>query len=105
MRVYLHSARAESCAAYRVTVSPAGDSTFTKDIRPEWRHADGSPKQFELSFSYGAAEVDDALGKYMVARGIAHKGRLARRLQLLFTADGRPVDVSVQNGELAVRDA
>jgi hypothetical protein len=55
-------------------------------------NADGSARQFEIVFSYGKAEVRDDLARYMVARGIAHKTRLLRKVQKLFDRFGQPLD-------------
>ena len=114
MKVYLHSASAEKSTHYVVNVAPAGDTDFVKaaDILDEWKHADGRPKQFEIVFKYGAAEVPDALGKYMVAPrnggpGIAHKHRdwlgAAKRLlglpAQLVDARGKPIEAYSPDGE------
>jgi hypothetical protein len=56
MRIYLHGDVAEKSARYVVTISPAGDTEFVGGELPAaWTHADGRPKQFEISFAFGAA--------------------------------------------------
>lgn len=107
MKVYLHSDNAERSSRYPVHICPAGDTDFVKsaDVLEEWRLADGQPRQFEIIFKNGVAEVETSLGKYMVARGIAAPSRLVRVLRQLFTQDGKPVDVSVEDGELVLKDA
>ena len=94
MKIYLHSDRAERMATYTVHVSPAGDTGFVKDSEmcEGWKLPDGTAKQFPIDFAFGAAEVDDSLGRYMVARGIAHKTRLLRALRRLFTQDGTEIE-------------
>jgi hypothetical protein len=96
MRVYLHSDRAEKTPKYPLTVSPAGDKGFLKSkgmhVLPEWVHPSGEPVQIELLFDYGSAEVPDALAKYMIERGIAHRGRMLRRIAQLFNAKGEPLN-------------
>lgn len=107
MKVYLHSDNAERSSRYPVHVCPAADVDFVKSehVLDEWKLADGKPRQFEIIFKNGVAEVEDPLGKYMVARGIASSGRLVRVLRQLFTQDGKPVNVSVEDGELVMKDA
>lgn len=94
MRIYLHSDNAEKQERYPVNVAPAGDVDFvaSKDVIADWAFADGRPKQFEIIFRYGIADVADELGKYMTARGIAHRSRLIRRVRQLFNKDGTPID-------------
>lgn len=93
MRVFLHSDNAERQRNYTVTVSPAGDTDFVApaDVLKEWALADGRPKQIEVHFKFGAADVPDELGKYMVAREIAHRTRLLRKVRQLFNAKGEPL--------------
>jgi hypothetical protein len=115
MRVYYHSERAQSSASYPVTVSPAGDTAFVKgvDVLEDWRLADGRPKQFEIVFKFGAAEVDDALARYMVTRGIAHKHRnwlgsikklFGADAPQLFDAGGKPIEAFDRDGRPIVLD-
>ena len=94
MKIYLHSDRAERNAKYTVHVSPAGDTGFvnSNDVRDDWKLPDGSRERFPIDFAFGSAEVDDAIGRYMVARGIAHKTRLVRQLRRLFTQDGTEIN-------------
>ena len=110
MIIYLHSDNAESAARYRVTVAPAGDTSFVKGgaegYPKEWVHADGAPKQIEVNFSFGRAEVDDSLAKYMIARGIVHKSRMLRKVRQLFDRFGNPIDeVFDASGQRLMLDA
>lgn len=34
-------------------------------------NADGSPKTFSVSFTEGAADVEDGLGEYLIKQGVA----------------------------------
>jgi hypothetical protein len=82
MKVYLHSERAEQSDEYPVRVSPAADREFVSkecvEANKDWEHADGTPRQYEIKFCKGYAEVEDSVGKYLIARGIAHAGVLRR---------------------------
>ena len=92
MKIYLHSTRAEQSANYVVTAAPAADDHYVDSNSPEeWKHPNGTPKQIEIVFVFGAAEVPDALGRYMVTRGFAHKSRMIRRVKQLFDAFGRAI--------------
>ena len=92
-KVYLHSDAAEKAAKYVVNLAPAGDTAFLKadDCPAEWKLADGSPRQMQVDFAFGAAEVDSKLANYMVLRGIAHRSRMMRRVGQLFDAAGNLV--------------
>lgn len=94
MKVYLHSDRAERSASYPMHLAPAADAIFVADGESpkEWTNADGSAKQISIDFSFGVVEVPDSLGRYMVARGIAHKSRLLRRISQLFDRNGDPIN-------------
>jgi hypothetical protein len=93
MKIYLHSESAEKSAKYPVIVSPAGDDEFvsSENCLKEWRNAKGDAVQFRVDFVYGAAEVQDELAGYMVARGIAHRSRILRRVQQFFDAAGKVI--------------
>ena len=98
MRIFLHSDAAEKAARYVVTIAPAGDVEFVKPSdMPQgqfdsWALADGRPKQFEIVFAFGAAEVRDDLARYMVDRGIAHKHRMLRKVRQMFDRFGKPLE-------------
>lgn len=93
MRIYLHGERAEKSAAYTVTIAPAGDSGFVAgEVPQDWLHPDGEPKQIEIVFKYGSAEVDGQIGNYMVKRGLAHRSRLLRKVRQLFDRHGQPIE-------------
>lgn len=110
MKIYLHSENAEKSAKYPVIVAPAGDDEFvsSENCLREWRNAKGDPVQFHVDFVFGVAEVQDELANYMVARGIAHRSRVLRRVQQLFDSAGKALgDVFDRHGQrilLDVRD-
>jgi hypothetical protein len=110
MRVFLYSDNAEKSAKYTAHVCPAGDKDwegYSADMPASWTERDGNRKRFEIRFTWGAAEVPDELGRYMIERGIAHKSRAMRRVKQLFDdagnavnelfdADGRSVNVRAE---------
>jgi hypothetical protein len=93
MKIYLHSDMAERSSKYVVHVAPAGDVEFLKtgDLPASWSNPDGTPRRFEVNFVFGVAEVEDSLGKYMVARGLCHPSRMMRKVRQLFDAAGNAV--------------
>jgi hypothetical protein len=94
MKVFLYSSSAEKAASYIVHASPAGDTDwdgYSPDFPAAWTNRDGAPVRFEVDFKFGAAEVPDELGKYMVARGIAHSSRAARKIRQLFDRAGNAI--------------
>lgn len=97
MKIYLHSDNAERHAAYSVHVCPAGDTDWHSDadrasFPSSWLTHAGDPKQIEIVFVFGAATVSDELGRYMVARGIAHKHRMLRKIRMFFDKLGKPIE-------------
>lgn len=105
MKVYLHSDRAEKSAVYPMHLAPAADPAIALDGMPaDWKLPDGTAKQMEITFVYGVAEVSDEVGRYMIARGLAHKSRLLRRISQLFDARGEPIDAFDQYGQRVTLD-
>lgn len=105
MRIYLHGDRAERTSSYIVTIAPGGDAQFvgTAGHDPKdalWCHPDGTPKQIEVEFKFGAAEVSTQIANYMTARGIAKPSRLLRNVRKLFDSAGRVITGGVfdENG-------
>lgn len=94
MRVFLHSDNAERQAKYVMTVAPAADTDFVENahILDEWKLADGGARQIEVTFVFGAAEVPDSLGRYMAARGLAHRSRMLRKVFQLYDRLGKPIE-------------
>lgn len=93
MRVFLHSEKAEKSKHYVMTVAPAADLGFVLgEVPREWQHPDGSAKQIEVVFEFGAAEVSDQLGAYMVKRDLVKRTRLMRRVARFFDRFGKPLD-------------
>jgi hypothetical protein len=110
MRIFLYSDSAEKAASYIVHAAPAGDTDwpgYSPDMPAAWINRDGAPVRFEVDFKFGAAEVPDELGRYMVARGIAHSNRAMRKVRQLFDragnaiteifdSEGRPVSMKAE---------
>ncbi len=42
---------------------------------PEWQDPDGNPLSIGVRFIRGVAEVDDALGRFLIAHKLAQKNR------------------------------
>jgi hypothetical protein len=94
MRVYLHSDSAEKSAKYTVHISPGADASVVKErehFPQEWWQPDGAAKQYMIDFAFGAADVPDPIGNYLVLIGLAHRTRLVRRIRQLFDAAGNAV--------------
>jgi hypothetical protein len=88
MRLYLYGDVAEkSVPSLRLATQTLGG-----ELPAAWTFAGGRPKQFEIAFAFGAAEVGDDLGRYMVERGIAHKHRMPRKVRQLFDRLGKPLE-------------
>ncbi len=79
MFVYLHGAR-QQAGRHTLFVAPGAEIATA-----EWRTPEGKPVTFPVVFEDGRASVPEPLGRYLVARGIAHA---ARRAILLLPAIG-----------------
>lgn len=76
MNVFLHGSDGQPPpAAHTVIVCPAAHMPNT-EVPKEWVDRDNNPVTFPVVFQHGKAEVDDALGAYMVKAGIAQRSRL-----------------------------
>ncbi len=42
---------------------------------PEWQDENGDPVTVTVRFRYGMAEVEDPIGRFLVAKGLAKKTR------------------------------
>jgi hypothetical protein len=73
MRVYYPGTRVN----HQVFVAPAADPRTNQGaIDSEWINDDGTPKTLLVEFRDGAADVPDALGRYLIATGQAKRTRL-----------------------------
>ena len=68
MKVYFHG----TSLVHRIYVSPGVDHP---DVS-EWVGENRKPKQFEILFMNGQAEVDDKLGEYLIEKGLASKSKI-----------------------------
>lgn len=75
MRIYLTTERAKAAPSYPVHVAPAAEPEGA-DGPAAWRDEDGNPVTITVVFTHGRAEVEDALGRFMVARGYAARTNL-----------------------------
>jgi hypothetical protein len=77
--VYLHgSPDKHPVAEHTVIVAPAAHLDG-QEVPAAWYDTSGKepkPKEFQVKFYHGQAEVDDDLGRYMVKHQIAMKSRL-----------------------------
>jgi hypothetical protein len=72
LKIFLHGAVAARSPRTASIVRPG---EHPESDPSEW-YKDGVPVQFEVIFHYGAAEVTNSLGKYMVQQGMAKTTRL-----------------------------
>jgi hypothetical protein len=84
MICYLHgSPDKPPVAEHTLICSPAGHRPRefpigNGDDDDWWDHSGDKPhpRQFEVKFFHGTAEVPDPLGRYLIATGLAEKSRL-----------------------------
>ena len=76
MNVYLHGSDGNPPPARHVVIMSPAAHLAGKELPHEFVEPDGKPRNFEITFVYGKAEVPDALGKYMIEQKLAEKTRL-----------------------------
>ncbi len=75
MKVYIRSPKARLQKDFVMNIAPASD-VKNMEIPPDWFDDQGKPRQFNVMFEYGAAEVEDEIGRYLIAKGYAAKSAL-----------------------------
>ena len=63
-------------ATHTLHVSPAGDPRVKGEVPVDWVDGKNNPLTFQVEFRKGKAEVDDALGKYLIEYCGARKTKL-----------------------------
>jgi hypothetical protein len=79
MLIYYHGSPDKlPVAEHTIIVAPAGHLPKGECLSEWWDTTGERPKPFEykVQFFFGQAEVDDQLGKYMIAAGLASSTRL-----------------------------
>ena len=85
MFVYITGGKERAAAKHIKYVAPAGDKKFVKgEVPADWMEGD-KPRGFAVEFKFGRAEVDERLGEYMIAAGIAQRTNLVRSGKALLT--------------------
>ena len=79
MIVYAHGSPGKPPVAEHTYICCPGDHLSGEECPDSFWEGKGekrTPKTFHVLFRYGKAEVEDALGRYMLATGLAQKTRL-----------------------------
>jgi hypothetical protein len=63
-------------------ITPAAHLVNT-EVPNGWVDTQNRPREFQLTFVHGRAEVDDEIGRYLIKNGLAQKSGVA-----LFRASG-----------------
>lgn len=74
MKVFTQS-RHMSTGAHSIHIAP-GAHEKRENCPEEWFDHDGTPKQMVVAFMHGVAEVDDQVGRYLLAHRLAGRSRL-----------------------------
>lgn len=78
MLIYNHGSPDKPLApVHYVSATPAGDPRLAGQDKPSsWVDGENKPVTFEVKFEMGKAEVDEELGRYMTAHGLASRSPL-----------------------------
>lgn len=76
MKVYLAGEKQRRQKTFIMSVAPAA-TVRDQEIPAHWLEGkDNLPKQFNVEFSYGEAEVEDDIGRYLLEAGVARRTKL-----------------------------
>jgi hypothetical protein len=75
MRVYLAGELSSRKRSSSVYVCPASDMRKA-DCPTDWLDEAGKPRNFEVEFAFGRADVASNLGEYLIRQGLAQKTSL-----------------------------
>jgi hypothetical protein len=76
LNVFLHGSDGQPPPAHHVVIMTPAAHLAGQELPSEFVEADGKPRNFEIMFVHGKAEVPDVLGKYMIEHKLAEKTRL-----------------------------
>jgi len=75
MKVYLAGEKPRRQKLFLMCIAPAA-TLHNQEIPQAWLEHDGKPKQMNVEFEYGEAEVDDQIGAYLLKEGLAQRTKL-----------------------------
>lgn len=75
MKVYLAGDRQRRQPVFIMCVAPAA-TVQNMEIPQAWLEVDGKPKQINIEFNHGMAEVDSAMGQYLLENQLVRKTAL-----------------------------
>jgi hypothetical protein len=76
MKIYVTGEKAVRQKSYIVSICPARHLEGQGEMPSDWVNDKNEPIEFNIEFVYGAAEVPDNIGKYMVKHQLAKKTKL-----------------------------
>jgi hypothetical protein len=72
VKVYLHGDREIKQQLFKYSINPGLSGLIAEDDLPrEWKIGD-EPREFKIEFSFGCAEVDDMLGRWLIKHQMVH---------------------------------
>lgn len=75
MKVYALGQKARISPSFLMVIAPAGD-VQNQEVPSHWVDENNKPVQFNINFEFGAAEVDDTIGRYLIEKGLAKRTSL-----------------------------
>lgn len=75
MKIYAAGER-QAQGRHPFNINPAAHLSDRTACPGDWFDDDGNPREFVVQFVDGEAEVDDRIGRYMVAHRMARKTKL-----------------------------
>lgn len=76
MKVYHAGTKVRRQKSFMMSVAPAADLGRNQEAQSDWVDRENNPVQFNIEFTYGEAEVDDSIGKYLIDKGYCLRTRL-----------------------------
>jgi hypothetical protein len=81
MKVYATGEKPSRQPVFLMSVAPAA-TVRNREVPAHWVDDNNNPVQFNIEFKYGAAEVEDDIGQYLVDSELARRTRLILPRQL-----------------------
>lgn len=75
MKVYVTGTKAVAQKSFIMSINPA-KHLEGQEVPSDWVDDKNVPLEFNVEFVYGAAEVSDSIGKYLIKHQMAKRSKL-----------------------------
>ena len=76
LKVYVTGEKAVAQKSFIMSICPARHLEGQGEVPSDWVDEKNNPIEFNVEFVYGAAEVSDSIGKYLIKHQLAKRSKL-----------------------------